>query len=268
MFELFSLEFMRNALIAAVLVGVACGVVGTYVVVKRIVFISGGITHAAFGGIGLGFLLGINPLLTAIPFAVGSALLVALVSRKVKISEDSAIGMLWTIGMALGVLFIFLAPGYAPDLFSYLFGSILTVPTTDLWFMFALDIAILFTALLFHKEFQAISFDPEYAQLRGVPVQLFEMLLYFLVALSVVVLIRVVGVILVIALLTIPTVISRQYFSRLKPIMFSSAVLAILMTILGLLISFRANLPAGATIVLLLAFAFLLTSAWNKLASR
>lgn len=257
---------MRNALFAAILVGIATGIVGTYVVVKRIVFISGGITHAAFGGIGLGFLLGVNPLITAIPFAVISALVVALLSRKTKISEDSAIGILWTVGMALGVLFIFLAPGYAPDLFSYLFGSILTVPTTDLWFMLILDIAIVLTAFLFHKEFQAISFDPEYAKLRGLPVQLFEMLLYLMVALSVIVLIRVVGVILVIALLTIPTVISRQYFSRLRPIMFASMLLAILMTILGLLISFRADLPAGATIVLLLATVFFLSMGYKKIA--
>lgn len=256
MFEFLSLDFMQNALMAAVLVGIACGIVGTYVVVKRIVFISGGITHAAFGGIGLGFLLGVNPLWTAIPFAVLSALIVALLSRKVEVTEDSAIGMLWTVGMALGVLFISLAPGYAPDLFSYLFGSILTVPTSDLFFMLFLDIAIVASAYLFHKEFQAISFDPEFAELRGIPVQLFELFLYFLVALSVVVLIRVVGVILVIALLTIPTIIARQYFSKLTQIMFASSTVAILLTIIGLLFSYSLNLPAGATVVLLLATVF------------
>lgn len=264
MFELLEFEFMRNALLAAVFVGLACGIVGTFVVLKRIVFISGGITHAAFGGIGLGFLLGVNPIWTAVPFAIGSAILISLLSQKGDISEDSAIGMLWTVGMALGVLFIALAPGTAPDLFSYLFGSILTVPTSDLWFMFGLDILILALALLFFKEFQAISFDPEYAELRGVPVKWLEILLYCLVALSVIVLIRVVGVILVIALLTIPAVVSKQFLSKMKPIMVASASIAIIFTILGLLLSYQFNLPAGATIVLLLGAIFFLAGGVNK----
>ncbi len=267
MFELLQFEFMRNALMAAVFVGLACGIVGTFVVLKRIVFISGGITHAAFGGIGLGFLLGINPIWTAVPFALLSAIMISLLSRKQDISEDSAIGMLWTVGMALGVFFIALAPGTAPDLFSYLFGSILTVPASDLWFMFGLDIFILVLSLLFFKEFQAISFDPEFAELQGVPVKWLELLLYCLVALSVIVLIRVVGVILVIALLTIPAVIAKQFLSQMKPIMVVSAFLAIIFTVLGLLLSYQFNLPAGASIVLLLAGIFFLATGLKKLSA-
>lgn len=128
-------QFMQNAFIAAILVSIACGVVGTYIVIKRIVSLSGGISHAAFGGIGLGYFLGINPVITAIPFSIISAFLMGVITRNVKISEDTAIGILWSVGMSLGVIFISLTPGYASDLFSYLFGNILTVTRTDLWMM-------------------------------------------------------------------------------------------------------------------------------------
>ena len=144
MVEILHYEFMRNALIAAVLVSVACGVIGTYVVINRIVFISGGIAHTAFGGIGLGYLLGINPILMAIPFSVLSAIGVGLMSKKTRVSEDTAIGIVWAMGMALGILFMNLRAGYAPDLHSYLFGSILTVPLSDLVVMLILDLVIVF----------------------------------------------------------------------------------------------------------------------------
>ena len=143
MIEILQYEFMRNALMAAILVSVTCGIVGTYVVIKRIVFISGGISHAAFGGIGLGYLLGINPILTAIPFSIFAAIGIGVISKKAKVSEDAAIGILWTVGMALGIIFIALSPGYAPDLFSYLFGSILTVPFFDLIIMLILNVIII-----------------------------------------------------------------------------------------------------------------------------
>ena len=142
--------FMQNAFIAAVLVSVACGLVGTYVVVKRIVFISGGISHAAFGGIGLGYFLGVNPIIAAIPFSIASAILMGLTSKKIKISEDTAIGILWSLGMAIGIIFINLTPGYVPDLMSYLFGSILTVPVNDLMIMFILDVIIIIMVILMH----------------------------------------------------------------------------------------------------------------------
>jgi len=264
MIEILQYEFMRNALIAAVLVSIACGIVGTFVVIKRIVFISGGITHAAFGGIGLGYFLGINPVLAAIPFSILSAMGIGLISKKGNISEDSAIGMLWAVGMAIGILFIGLTPGYAPDLFSYLFGSILTVTFTDIVIMLVLDSLIIIIILCFFKEFQALSFDEEFSEIVGVPTRRLYLLLLCLVALSIIVLIRVVGVILVIALLTIPTVIARIFTNQLKKLILYSTVVAIVLTVSGLWLSYLFDLPSGATIVLVLTLIFIITSFCKK----
>lgn len=268
MIEALQYEFMRNALVAAVLVSIACGIVGTFIVIKRIVFISGGITHAAFGGIGLGYLLGVNPVLTAIPFSLASALGIGVMSRRTKISEDAAIGILWTVGMALGILFIGLAPGYAPDLFSYLFGSILTVPFTDIIIMVILDLIIIVTVMLFYKEFQALSFDEEFSEIAGVPTQTLYLILLCLVALSIIVLIRVVGIVLVIALLTIPTTIVRQFTHKLRSLILYSAVCAVILTVAGLWLSYLFDLPSGATIVLALACTFLISVFVKKISGR
>ncbi|WP_321421899.1 metal ABC transporter permease [uncultured Methanobacterium sp.] len=257
--------FMQNAFLAAVLVSVACGLVGTYVVVKRIVFISGGISHAAFGGIGLGYFLGVNPILAAIPFSVVSALLMGLTSKKVKISEDTAIGILWSLGMAIGIIFINLTPGYVPDLMSYLFGSILTVPVNDLIIMFILDVIIIIMVLLFQREFQGISFDEEFSQVMGIPTTAIYLLLLSMVALSVVVMIKVVGVILVIALLTIPAAIAKQYTYNLGRMMILSVVLGMILTTAGLYLSYLFNLASGATIVLVLGLGFLVSVLIQKL---
>lgn len=259
MIEILQYEFMRNALIAALLASIACGIVGVYVVVKRIVFISGGIAHAAFGGIGLGYFLGVDPVLGVIPFSIVSALSMGVIGRRTKIPEDTAIGILWVMGMALGIIFVALSPGYAPDLFGYLFGSILTVHTSDIILMLSLNAAIIAVVFLFQREFQAISFDEGYAKAMGLPTERLYLLLLCLIALTVVVLIRVVGVILVIALLTIPAVMSRQFTHRLSGMMLLSISLCAILTLCGLWLSCAFNLPPGATIVLVLGVAFLLS---------
>lgn len=268
MIEVLQYEFMRNALFAAILVSIACGIVGTLVVIKKIVFISGGITHAAFGGIGLGYLLGINPVLTALPFSLLSAVGIGMIRKKIRISEDSAIGILWAIGMALGILFIGLAPGYAPDLFSYLFGSILTVPLTDIFIMIVLDIIIIGIVLFLFKEFKALLFDEEFSTIAGVRTNILYIILLCLVALSIVVLIRVIGIILVIALLTIPTTIVRQFTNRLRPLMFFSVICAMAFTTIGLWLSYVLNLPSGAVIVLVFAVAFTISFGAKRIAVR
>jgi zinc transport system permease protein len=256
MLELFQYQFMQRALIAAVLVSVACGVVGSYVVIKRIVSLSGAISHAAFGGVGIGYFLGVNPVLAAIPFSILSAIAIGGVKQITSISEDTSIGILWSVGMAIGVIFINLTPGYAPDLFSYLFGSILTVNNTDLYIMLILDLIIISTVYLFRREFLAVSFDEEFSKVVGLPALLVYMLLLALVALSVVVLIKVVGVILLIALFTIPAAISKQYTYNLKNLMILATILGIILTVVGLILSYIFNLASGATIVMVLATAF------------
>ena len=256
---IFEYEFMRNALIAAVLVNIACGIVGTYVVIKKIVFISGGISHAAFGGIGLGYFLGVNPILVALPFSIASALSIGIISRRTKISEDTAIGIIWSLGMALGILFINLTPGYAPDLFSYLFGNILTVPLSDIYLMLGLDIAIIIISAFFYREFLVISFDEEFAAVTGVAVRFFYFLLLCLVALSVVILIRIAGIILVIALLTIPASICRLFTYNVKKMMLYSVITGILITAAGLVLSYYLDFSSGAAIIILAAMVFFIS---------
>lgn len=257
MMEIFQYEFMRNAFLAALLVSLACGIVGTFVVIRKIVFLTDGIAHAAFGGIGLGYLLGVDPVLSALPFSIVSALGIGTLSKKIKISEDSAIGILFALGMALGIIFIGLSPGYAPDLFSYLFGSILTVPVSDLFLMLILDIFILIIVIILFKELQATSFDEEFSEIVGVPTKAIHLLFLCLVALSVIVLIRVVGIILIMALLTLPTLIAKQFTQSLKKLIVFSFIIAAVLTVLGLWISYWLDLASGATIVLVLITAFL-----------
>ncbi|MDD5621944.1 MAG: metal ABC transporter permease [Actinomycetota bacterium] len=266
--EIFQYEFMRNAIIAAVLVNIACGIVGTYVVIKKLVFISGGISHAAFGGIGLGYFLGIsNPIITAIPFSLVSAITIGLISKRSKLSEDAAIGIIWAAGMATGIIFINLTPGYAPDLFSYLFGNILTIPVSDLYIMLILDSIIIVIVVLFFKEFYAVSFDEEFSTVVGIPNRFIYLTLLCMVALSVVILIRIVGIILVIALLTIPSSICRQFTYNMKKLIISSIIVGIILTIAGLWISYLLNLASGATIIILLAIIFFLSFFAKKIIS-
>jgi len=260
MIDILHYEFMKNALMAAILAGITCGIVGSYVVIKRIVFISGGISHATFGGIGLGYLLGINPIISAIPFSILAAVGIGIISKKMKVSEDTAIGILWAVGMALGIIFVALSPGYAPDLFSYLFGSILTVSSFDLITMLLLNGIIIFTVILFYREFLAISFDEELSEAIGIPSRAMYFLLLCLVALSVVVLIRVVGIILVIALLTIPSAISRRFTHNIKKLMLLSTLTGVILTVAGLYLSYILDLPSGGTIVLVLGTCFFLSS--------
>ncbi|MDD4859882.1 MAG: iron chelate uptake ABC transporter family permease subunit, partial [Dehalococcoidales bacterium] len=220
-------------------------------VTKKMVFISGGIAHAAFGGIGLGYLLGISPVLGALFFTVTAGLSMGMVTRRTKLPEDTAIGILWAMGMALGVIFIGLSPGYAPDLFSYLFGNILTVPPTDLMLMVVLDVVIVGITIALYKEFLALSFDEEFSTVVGVPVEGLYLLLLAMIALTVVLLIRVVGNILVIALLTIPAALARQFTYNLGKMMLLAILFGAIFTLGGLWLSYVFDLASGATIIML-----------------
>jgi zinc transport system permease protein len=268
MIDILQYQFMQNAVIAAILASIACGIIGTYVVVKKIVFIGDGIAHAAFGGIGLGYLLNFNPIITAIPFSIAAALGLGTLSRKTKINEDAAIGVMLTVGMALGIIFIGLKAGYAPDLFSYLFGNILTVPKYDLYLMLVLDGIIIMTTFMLHREFTAISFDEEYAKIVGIPAQKIYLLLLCLTALTIVLLIRVVGIILVMALLTIPAAISGQYTHNIKKMMLYSTLMGIIFTTSGLALSYLFNLASGATIVLVSGAVFLISASYKHYYSK
>jgi zinc transport system permease protein len=249
---------MQRALLAGLLVSIACGIIGTFVIIKRIVFISGGIAHAAYGGVGLGYFLGINPVIGAVIFSVLSAVGMGAVQQKTKERADTIIGVMWALGMAIGIIFIDLSTGYKADLMSFLFGSILAVPVSDLIMMLVLDVFILVIVVLLYKELLAFSFDETYTYLENVPVNWIYFLLLIMIAATVVMLMRVVGLIMVIALLTIPAAISGIFYKDLKKIMLLSVILGMGFTVVGLFLSFFFNLTSGATIILVSGFTYLL----------
>lgn len=256
--EMLEYEFMRNALIAALLSSIACGIIGSFVVVKKIGYISGGIAHTAFGGIGLGYFLGVNPLLGVLPVSIVSALAIGLLSRKSKVAEDSAIGAFWAVGMAAGVILIGLTPGYAPNLFSYLFGNILTVPSSDLLLIFLLDLLIVSVVILLYNEFFAVSFDEEYAEVSGLRTTAIYLLLLCLIALTVVIMMRIVGIVMVIALLGIPAATARSFSRSLPGMMLLSSCLSSVFSVVGLWLSYVLNLASGATIIIVAGLFFLI----------
>src|SRR5690554_3122453 len=254
--DLFSYEFFQKAFLAAIFASISCGIIGSYIVSRRIVFISGGITHASFGGIGLAFLLGFNPLLGAVAFAVGSALGIQFFTKVARVREDSSIAIFWSLGMALGIIFVYMTPGYTPNLMSYLFGNILTVSIQELWWMFILNIIIIFSFSFFFRKILYIAFDEEFAKAAGMPVNLFNYLTIILVALTVVLNIRVVGIILILSLLTIPQATANLFTKDFKNLIILSSVFAFIGTISGLLISYAMDIPSGATIIFTLVIMF------------
>lgn len=254
--SLLAMDFFRNALLASLLASITCGIIGTYIVTRRIVFISGGITHASFGGIGMGYYMGFDPIFGAVLFGIFSALGIEFFSRKADLREDSAIAILWALGMALGIIFIFLTPGYAPNLMSYLFGNILTVSLTDLLFLSLLTIGIALFFILFYRMILFISFDEEYALTNNTPVRLFNMLLICLVALTIVLNIRVVGIILVMSLLTIPQAISNLFTCYFHRMIFYSMFFGFVGSMVGLIFSYIYDIPSGAAIIFALVLMY------------
>ena len=253
-------NFLQNAIMAAVLASIACGVIGVYIMEKKLVMMSGGIAHTAFGGIGLGYFLKVEPIFTALGVSVIAALAVAALKRKARTDSDLLIGMFWSLGMALGVVFIAMTPGYPPDIASVLFGNILAVSRSDLRLILGLDILVLATVYAFFQAFKAYIFDEEFASVAGVPVRALEYLIYVLVAVTVVVMIRVVGIILVIALLTAPPAIAKQFTYDMKKIMALSVLLGIGFCFTGLWVSYTVRLASGASIVMVAVGAYALVS--------
>jgi len=262
--QIFSQTFMQHAFIAGLLASLGCGIMGTYVVVKRINFLAGGIAHSVLAGMGIAYFLGNSPIIGAVITAICAALIIGWIKLRWREGEDIVIAAVWSVGMAIGILFIAKTPGYNVDLMSYLFGSILMVSSQELYFMLVLDVILLSVVLIFYKQFLAVCFDEEFARIRGLNVEFFYLLLLCLVALTVVLLIQVVGLILVIALLTLPAAIAAQYRSSIKGIMILAIVLGVLFTSGGLIVSYSPDLPAGATIVLIAGVCYILSFALQR----
>jgi len=262
---MFSYDFMRNALYASLLVGVACGLIGTLVVLNRIVFLGGGIAHAAYGGIGLAYYFGQDPMLGAILFSILSALGMGLVHLRTKARSDTLIGVMWSIGMAIGIIFVSLTPGFKADLMSYLFGSLLAVSGSDLQLMALVALVVIIFVVLFYRSLQAISFDETFSTVRNLPVAALYLAMLVMIGLTVVVAMRVVGLIMVIAMLTIPPATANLFLKDMKGMMLLSIGLGWLFSTIGLIVSFALNLQAGSVIILVASLSYLLAAGVKKL---
>jgi zinc transport system permease protein len=256
MLELLHYNFFTNALLAALLSAISCGIIGTYIVARRMVFMGGGITHSSFGGIGIAYYLGLNPILGAAVFAVLSAFGINYFTQRGNIRQDSSIAIWWSLGMAIGIVFISITPGYSPNLMSFLFGSILTVTPADLIYMTSLSVIVSLLFILFFRVIMMISFDEEFARARNLPVTFFNYLLMALSALVIVASIRISGVILVLSLLTLPQATANLFTKKFSSIMASSIFIGFFGMVMGLFISYYTDLPSGATIILVLTGLF------------
>lgn len=250
MLEILEYDFIQNALIAGVLISIAAGIIGSLVVVNKITFLTGGIAHSSYGGIGLAIYLGLPVLFGATVFAIITAVIIAILTLNNRTRVDALIGMMWAFGMAIGIVFVDLTPGYNVDLLSYLFGSIIAVSSDDILYMGILDIFIISIIGIFYKEILAVSYDSEFAKLRGINVKFFYTLILILAALCVVAAIKAVGLILVIALLTIPTYLAETFANKLSTMMVLSSILATIFTVLGLTISYLYDISSGASIII------------------
>ncbi|MFH0958784.1 MAG: metal ABC transporter permease [Pseudomonadota bacterium] len=271
--DLSQYPFLQNALLTGLLASVACGVIGTYVVVRRISYIAGGIAHSVLAGLGAAFYLkrvyhwnDLQPIYGAVVVAIIAAIIIGLVSLKARQREDTVISALWAVGMALGIVFISMTPGYNEELMGYLFGNILLVSRTELWMLGGLDVIIVGLGLLFYNQFLAVCFDQEFARLRGLNVEFFYLALLSLAALTVVILATVVGIVMVVALLTLPVAIAALFCRTLWLMMIVSTLLCAIFTTSGLAISYAPDYPAGATTILVAGLAYLaaITFVWAR----
>jgi zinc transport system permease protein len=267
--DILQYNYLSNALIACVLSGVTCGIIGTYIVARRMVFLCGGITHASFGGLGIALYLNANPILGATIFAILSALGIEWSNSRTKIRPDSAIGMVWGIGMAVGALFMTLRPGYTSgDMTNFLFGNILTVTDSDIIALAALSIVLIIGALLWHRQIMFAAFDSDFAKASGVRVKLIHYLMAVVTAITIVLSIRTMGIVLLISLLTMPVITANIISKNYKQIAPLAVLIAISAGIMGLIFSYHTDAPSGPAIIFLLTLSFLTIKLLSLLVKR
>ena len=266
--DILQYSYLSNALIACILSGITCGIIGTYIVARRMVFLCGGITHASFGGLGIAFYVGANPILGATIFAIAAALGIEWSNSHGKIRQDSAIGMVWGIGMAIGALFIALRPGYTSgDMANFLFGSILTVTHSNIIALSILAIMLIIGALLWHRPIMFATFDQNFASASGVSVKLINYTMAVITAVTIVLSINTMGIVLLISLLTMPVVTANILSKDYKKIIPTSAVVAMVAGVTGIALSYYTEVPSGPAIIFMLTMEFLtikLLSLWVK----
>lgn len=257
--DLFQYGYLSNAFIACILSGITCGIIGTYVVCRRMVFLAGGITHASFGGLGIAFFFGANPIGGAMMFAIVSALGIEWAGNRGRIREDSAIGIIWSVGMAIGALFMNLRPGYTSgDLSAFLFGSIVTVTRNDVFALAGLTCMVLAGALLWLRPIMYVAFDREFAHSRGIPTRTISYLMAVIVAITIVLSIRIMGIVLLISLLTMPVVIVNTFSRSYRALALVAPIVAVTGNIAGLVASYEYEVPSGAAIIFILTVTLIL----------
>lgn len=261
--EIFAYDFFRNALTGILLLSVASAVIGTYIVTRRLVSISGGVTHACFGGLGLGYFLGFNPVVMAGLFAVASSLGVEWMARRHRVREDSAIAVVWALGMALGTLFIFLTPGYVPELNAFLFGNVLTITSSDLWAFGLYTAVLLIFVACFFRKIVICAFDPDFARVRHLPVAFITTAMTVLVAVCIVLTIRLVGVMLLMSMLALPQMIAETFCHRFKSMMLLSVAVSTVCCVAGLMLGTVIDVPCSALIVLTMTGAYIITRIYS-----
>ncbi len=257
-------SFFVNAVIGVSIISVAAAIIGTYIITRRLVAISGGITHACFGGLGLGYFLGINPVISAAIFAVGSALGVEWLSTRVRVREDSAIAVVWALGMAIGVLFVFLTPGYVPELNSFLFGNILTITRADIAVFGIYTVLLIAFFAIWHRQIIAVAFDRDFARVAGLPVTLISIAMTVFIAVGIVLTIRLVGVMLLMSMLSLPMMTAETRFRRFRPMMLASVAISLVASIGGLWLSTFVDVPCSALIVLLMSAIYILALLFRR----
>lgn len=268
--NIFEYDFLTNAFIASILSGITCGIVGSYIVTRRIVFLSSGITHASFGGLGIALYAGIDPLLGALSFASVSSVGIEFASRRGGIREDSVVGIIWSMGMAIGALFMSLRPGYATDLTSYLFGNILLVTPENIVWLSILTVVLIIGSVIWLRRLMYITFDEEYAKSQGINTSLVAYIMAVVIAISIVLSIKVMGIILLLSLITIPTVIANTVTKNFRLITPLSAIIAVVGNVLGFILSYEYDIPTGSCIIfilVLLLIAVKLLTLWHRRAT-
>ncbi|MBO7189395.1 MAG: metal ABC transporter permease [Alistipes sp.] len=268
--NIFEYDFLTNAFIASILSGITCGIVGSYIVTRRIVFLSSGITHASFGGLGIALYAGIDPLLGALTFASVSSIGTEFASRLGRIREDSVVGIIWSLGMAIGALFMSLRPGYATDLTSYLFGNILLVTPRDIVWLSILTVVLIIGAIVWLRRLMYITFDEEYAKSQGVNTTRVAYIMAVVIAIAIVLSIKVMGIILLLSLITIPTVIANDITKDFRLITPLSAIIAVVGNISGFILSYEYDIPTGSCIIFILVILLIgvkLLTLWHRRAT-
>lgn len=266
--ELLEYAFFRNALLGSLFASIACGIIGTYVVTKRLVFISGGITHASLGGLGIGFYFSLSPIISAMVFSILSAFGIQWLSQKQGVREDSAIAVFWSLGMAIGIVLTFLTPGYAPNLSEYLFGNILTITHTDIIALLVLSLVLSLFFLLFYHAIVSVSFDTEFARTRRLPTQFIQYTMMLFIAVTIVLSIRLVGIVLLMSLITVPQMTANLFTVNYSKIISLSILLSFVGCVIGLLLSYWLNVPSGAFIIFVLIMMFFIAKAIKTLFRR